>query len=220
VGGVSGFLIAQVLAKVVYEIGWLEDVGIELNYSSTATVFSIMLIMVVVLLSTIYPSRMASRLSVPDVTRRWRLVPPDTDEWIFDFPFTVPQKGVEGIIVFLNNYFEGYKEESIGSFYTDNVILGKEKGEFGQGYSIKMRIWIAPFDMGVSQMTKLQFLPTGDEGVMKIVVEITRVTGEHKAWVRLNKGFLGELRKQFLIWRTISAVQKDDYTEQGKEMLS
>ena len=220
VGGVSGFLIGQVLSKIVYNLGWLSEAGIELNYSSTATVFSIMIIMVVVLLSTIYPARMASRLSVPDVTRRWKLVPPDSDNWVFDFPFTVPQKGVEGIIIFLNNYFEGYKEESIGSFYTDHVKLAEKDSEHGNGYAIAMRIWIAPFDMGVSQMTELQFMPTEDEGIMKIVLDITRVSGEHKTWVRLNKGFLGELRKQFLIWRTISAAQKNEYTEQGRKMLS
>ncbi|MFC1582058.1 FtsX-like permease family protein [Planctomycetota bacterium] len=220
VGGVSGFLIAQVLAKMVHYFGLLGSAGIELNYSSMATVLSIMLVMAVVMLSTIYPARMASNLSVPDVTRRWKLVPPETDEWVFDFPFTVPQKGVEGIIVFLNNYFEGYKEESIGAFYTDNVLLSKNDTEFGQGFSIKMRIWIAPFDMGVSQMTELLFSPTEDSGIMKIVVDIDRVAGEHKAWVRLNKGFLSELRKQFLIWRTISPVIKTDYTEQGREMLA
>ena len=99
-------------------------------------------------------------------------------------------------------------------------MLRKKEVEHGHGFVIQMRIWIAPFDMGVSQMTELQFMPTEDQGVMRIVLDITRVTGEQKTWVRLNKGFLGELRKQFLIWRTISAGQKEDYTEQGKKMLS
>ncbi|MFH1708266.1 MAG: FtsX-like permease family protein [Planctomycetota bacterium] len=220
VGGVSGFLIAQVLAKVVQAMGWLDQAGIELNYSSTSTVLSIMLVMLVVILSTIYPARMASDLSVPDVTRKWKLVPPEGDEWVFDFPFTVPRRGAEGIIIFLNNYFEGYKEESIGSFYTDNVQLGLRRNEFGDGYAITMRIWIAPFDMGVSQMTEFMFLPTEDAGVMKIIVHITRVAGEQKAWVRLNKGFLGELRKQFLIWRTIAPDIQAAYTTEGHQLLS
>ena len=39
------------------------------------------------------------------------------------------------------------------------------------------------------------------------------------SWKRLNRGFLTELRKQFLIWRTVDQEVKDEYTGEGRQYL-
>ncbi|GAF95513.1 unnamed protein product, partial [marine sediment metagenome] len=38
-------------------------------------------------------------------------------------------------------------------------------------------------------------------------------------WKRLNRRFLDGIRKQFLIWRTVSPEVKKEYEKQGKGML-
>ena len=63
--------------------------GLNLNYSSLAAVFSALIVMGVVLLSTVYPARVAARTAVPDLVRRWQPDPPVGAEWEFRFPFLV-----------------------------------------------------------------------------------------------------------------------------------
>ncbi|MBI4531532.1 MAG: M28 family peptidase, partial [Candidatus Latescibacteria bacterium] len=147
-GTVAGYLVGQLIAKILLIGGWLQ--GFTLNYSSLSTVFSSILVMVVVLLSTLYPAWKASQMAVPDVTRKWKLPPPDGDEWRFEFPFTVGSREVVGLCTFLRGYFESYSEESIGIFYTDAVYLRAAETEYGESYFIEMTIWLAPFDLGVS----------------------------------------------------------------------
>jgi ABC-type antimicrobial peptide transport system permease subunit len=119
-GAIAGYLLGTVVGKAVSVLG---IAGLTLNYSSLSAVFSTLVVMGTVLLSTLYPAKMAANMSVPDVTRRWKFPPPSGDLWQFDFPFTVASDGVLGLFVFLDNYFDGYKEASIGSFYAQNVSL-------------------------------------------------------------------------------------------------
>ena len=217
-GAIIGYLIGQVMGTTLAHFDLLG--GMTLNYSSMSTVFSTLIVMAVVLLSTVYPAKVASSMAVPDVTRRWQFPEPNGDEWVFDFPFTVASAGVLGLYVFLNGYFEGYTEESLGSFYTNNVGFGAAQGEYGMGYRLSMMVWLAPFDMGVSQNVEMRAIQTEDKGIARIQVYIRRVTGEVSAWRRLNMGFLTAIRKQFLIWRTIPEGVKEDYATQGQEILA
>ena len=216
-GAIAGYLVGQVVGTTVCRFNLLP--GITLNYSSLSAVFSTLLVMGVVLLSTVYPAKVASDVSVPDVTRRWEFPEPDGDNWIFDFPFTVSTRHVLGMYVFLNDFFEGYKEESVGAFYTDEVQFSTFTREHGVGYLIEMKAWLAPFDMGISQNVELRALPTEDEGISRIQVYIRRFSGEVSSWKRLNRKFLTEIRKQFLIWRTVPPYSKAEYAEEGKRLV-
>jgi hypothetical protein len=216
-GVVAGYLSGQIVAKVLIEMNLLK--GFTLNYSSLSAVTSSMLVMAVVMLSSIYPARKASQLAVPDVTRRWKLPPPDGDEWNFEFPFTVSGHEVLGLCVFLIGYFDSYSEESIGTFYTDGAQLDGHEAENGQGYTIDMNIWLAPFDLGVSQHVLLRALPETEHNIYAVSLQIQRLSGEDASWRRVNQRFMNVIRKQFLIWRTVDAEAKTTYREQGSELI-
>jgi len=215
-GAISGYLLGTVAGKLV---SLLNLAGLTLNYSSLAAVFSTVVVMGTVILSTLYPAKMAANMSVPDVTRRWKFPEPTGDVWRFDFPFTVATKGVLGLFVFLDNYFDGYKEESIGSFYADHIRFYSVKDTYGVGYVVEMDCWLAPFDLSVSQNVQLRALPTEDEGVTRIEMCITRKSGEVTSWQRLNRGFLTLMRKQFLIWRTVASEVKEEYGREGEARM-
>lgn len=216
-GVVAGYLSGQIIAKVLIELNLLA--GFTLNYSSVAAVLSCMLVMAVVMLSTIYPARKASQMAVPDVTRKWKLPPPDGDEWKFEFPFTVSGHEVLGLNVFLIGYFDSYSEESIGTFYTDGAKLSCETTPAGEAYAIDMNIWLAPFDLGVSQHVTLQAIPDAEHNIYSVALKLQRLSGEDASWRRVNQRFMNVIRKQFLIWRTVDADAKDVYRQQGSEML-
>ena len=216
-GVVAGYLTGQVIAKVLIEFDLLG--GFTLNYSSVAAVLSCMLVMAVVMLSTIYPARKASQMAVPDVTRKWKLPPPDGDQWDFEFPFTVSGHEVLGLSVFLIGYFDSYSEESIGTFYTDGASLKREETPNGEGYLIDMNIWLAPFDLGVSQHVTVQAMPEAEHNIYAVGLQIKRLSGEDASWRRVNQRFMNVIRKQFLIWRTVDAEAKEGYRQQGAEIL-
>ena len=74
-GTVAGYLLGQSVAKFLL---WQDALqGLTVNYSALSTVTSSMLVMLVVLLSSLYPARQASLIAVPDVTRRWKFPEPD-----------------------------------------------------------------------------------------------------------------------------------------------
>ncbi len=76
---------------------------------------------------------------------------------------------------------------------------------------MKCRAWLAPFDLGVSQDVILEIIPTAMEDVHELKLTITRGSGDISNWKRVNRRFLNTLRKQFLIWRTLRAEERDRY---------
>jgi len=214
-GGMAGYVIGQMLTKTLSALGMLT--GLTLNYSSLASVMATLVVMVTVVLSAAYPAHMASRLAVPDVTRRWVLPAPTGDIWHFDFPFTVSGQEVTGLYVFFRYYFASFGEQSVGRFYTADTILSRFEEGGQQGYRLAMRAWLAPYDLGVSQAVELLAVPTGDFGVYRIKLRIRRLSGQTTTWVRINRGFLNEIRKQFLLWRTLAPETKAEYAAEARE---
>jgi hypothetical protein len=216
-GAVSGYLVGQGVAKLLLWQGWLE--GVTLNYSALSTVASSGLVMLVVILSTLYPARKAAQMAVPDVARRWRLPVPDGDSWRFEFPFTVGGADVFGLSVFLTEYFASHEGESMGTFYTDGATFASFESPKGEAYSIETAIWLAPYDLGVSQRVRFEARPTGEHHFYALTVGIERVSGDRSSWLRVNQGFVNGLRKQFLIWRTVAPEDRETFKQKGLKML-
>ena len=217
-GAVSGYLLGQIVAKILMATGLLK--GLVLNYSSMSAVFATIIIFITVILSTLYPARKASQMAVPDVTRKWVLPEPEGDKWEFEFPFTVSEYEVLGLVTFLTEYFSSYQDVSLGNFYTNGATLKYEKLPSGKNkYIVETEVWLAPFDLGVSQKFSMILEPLGQYNFYTINLHMKRTSGELNDWKRLNRRFLDGLRKQFLIWRTVSSEIKKDYEKQGKEVL-
>ncbi|MBV9470390.1 MAG: FtsX-like permease family protein, partial [Abitibacteriaceae bacterium] len=313
-GSISGYLIAQIVAKVITT--WSLLPGITLNYSSSAAVISTIIVMATVLLSTIYPAWQASRMSQPDIERRWRMSEPTGDIWRFQFPFTVSGQQPLGVAQFLADFFETHTDTSVGRFYTDRVFFtalplrdavailnsgsdadlaiadgtpapsgtpatehsaaagpnsfgaattangttaatnGTANGANGTAvgsadpssehevvvsaggveaplslaniaadedtevYRLAMRVWLAPFDMGVSQDTDILLVPSAEPGLYELQLKLVRQSGEIAAWKRVNRGFMSDLRKQLLLWRTIKREGQQEYVLRGRAHVS
>ncbi len=216
-GAVAGYLLGQVVTKVLMTYNLLG--GLTLNYSSLSAVMATIIVIAVVLLSTTYPARKASQMAVPDVTRKWVLPEPKGDNWEFDFPFTVSETEVLGLCTFLREYFLSYGEESIGTFYTKGARLSTFTTPEGKAYRVETTIWLAPFDLGVSQQLKFSTTPMGRYGFYTIRLSLERVSGETTAWTRLNRRLLDTIRKQFLVWRTVSPKIKAEYRKEGGKII-
>lgn len=216
-GAVIGYLAGQVLSMVFVQTGLLS--GINLNYSSLSAIWSTVVVMVVTLLSTLYPARVAARQAVPDVSRRWKFPEPEGDNWYFDFPFTVGGAEALGLYSYLATVFESYGEGSIGDFVAEEVALGAGGDPQEPTYVITMKCWLAPYDLGISQGVRLEAVPTGEFGIYEVKVVLTRESGDVASWRRINRGFLNLLRKRFLVWRTLAPELKHDYRQSGRHRL-
>ena len=216
VGAVLGYLMGQAIATTLVNFGWLA--GLTLNYSSMSTVVATIIVMIVVLLSTLYPAIKASRMAVPDIERKWKLPEPEGDVWHFNLPFTVLEEESLGLNVFMRDYFEAHADESASDFYTDQVAFSTVESDGEDAYQISMMVWLAPYDLGVSQSIQFITSPVGgeEEDLYKITLDVHRESGEIASWKRVNRRFLNLLRKQLLIWRTFSVDIRAEFHERGR----
>jgi hypothetical protein len=217
IGAILGYLMGQVLAWLLGVLGLLS--GLSLNYSSVAAIWSTFVVIFVVLLSTLYPAKKAGEVATPGVERRWRVPDPDGDDWTVPLPFSVTGKQAIAMNKFMAEWFNAYEEYSIGDFVTESTRLNAVEGEHGTGYEVSLMAWLAPFDLGVSQHVTLRTRLTDMKDVYEIDIVLRRESGDVSSWTRVNRRFLNTLRKQFLIWRTISAEEKELYLLDEEERV-
>ncbi len=228
---VLGYLVAQISAKLL--AGTSLWAGITVNYSSMAGVAAMVLVIGVVLISVIYPSRVASNIAIPDVNRSWSLPESDGNTITVTLPFLMRYREHRSIGGFLLSYLQGHQDVSHGPFSTgevelvtlptDNdpnklrIILKEEK----ECMHLRSKVWLAPFDFGIMQNIDIKICPaTEGEDFLEIQATMTRLSGEATLWRRMNKPFLHALRKQLLVWRSLdkeghrqfSKILKDEYS--------
>ncbi|HEX8833510.1 MAG TPA: hypothetical protein VF719_04880, partial [Abditibacteriaceae bacterium] len=83
-------------------------------------------------------------------------------------------------------------------------------------YRLSMRVWLAPFDMGVSQDVDILLMPSDEPGLYELQLRLLRQSGEISAWRRVNRQFMSDLRKQLLLWRTIKPEGQQEYILRGR----
>jgi hypothetical protein len=216
-GAILGYLAGQLLSRILFTLSSHGNAGVlELNYSSLSAVGVTVIVMVVVLLSTLFPSRKASQLASPGIERKWKMPEPEGDHIRASLPFTVTGRDALGVVAFLNEFFQEYVGYAGGEFLADDVRLEAVDTATGPGIAVRLRQWLAPYDLGVSQDFELACVPTGESDIYAIRLTLHRLAGDTNSWKKTNALFIGSLRKQFLIWRTVPASQKATYADRGQ----
>jgi hypothetical protein len=226
---VFGYLLAQTTAKLFAETTLWS--GITVNYSSLAGVAAMGLVIAVVLLSAIYPSKVAGDIAIPDVNRSWTLPEAHGNTLDLILPILMTYREQASIGGFLFDYFEGHFDVSHGTFSTSHIDLKfvcetlpslsgsaadcpQDACEHSECLYLMCRVWLAPFDFGIMQRVELRFAPAREEpGFLEIHVRLTRESGESNAWRRINHGFLLAIRRQLLIWRSLDLAAKLHYEQ-------
>jgi len=212
IGGMGGYLIAQGSMKV---LSVLASYGLlqvpEMNYSSTNAIVTILIVMVTVLVSAIFPAIKASRSANPGLLRSWRPPAPDGDIYDIVFPFTVSEYDLTGVVSFLREHFNNFSDTGLGAFMAKNPKLIKyEDGNLG----LSSHLALAPFDLGVTQQFELRSAPSEIKGIDEVKIRLVRKSGQPKDWVRLNKALFNDLRTQFLLWRSLPRETMEMYRQE------
>jgi len=207
-GGIIGYLFAFLQGKIFGAF----IPGIMLNYSSSWVVISVGAAMAATLISSIYPIILASRLVTPSLERAWKVpTKPKGDVWEVPLPFYA--SGAEeagGIIAFLREYVEPHLLKDAPEFSVANIRTAKGEME-GRPYAeLSMDMRLFPYEMGIAHKASIYMLqvePTRWES--RLVIR--RTGGAMKEWERLSRNFMDLVRKQLLLWRTMSPVEKMRY---------
>jgi len=217
-GAIAGYLFGQSLSKVLQAYHLMK--GLNLNYSSLSAVLSTLIIMMTVLLSVLYPAKKASEIAVPGIERRWRLPDPENDRLVMTLPFTVTGDQAVGVNMFLKEYLEAHADYSLGHFSTGDIKLVAEPHPKGESYQLTLMVWLAPYDLGVSERLLLHTVPSEDEEeVFEIQAIIARESGDESSWIRVTRNFVNMLRKQYLLWRTFPTGLKGQYGQRGRDFV-
>jgi hypothetical protein len=212
VGGMGGYLVGQVAAKGLAVLGSLGYFAAPaMNFSSMNAVVTILIVMGIVLLSTIYPAFKAARSANPGIQRAWKLPAPQGDIFDIRFPFTVSEYDLTGVVSYLKEYFDGHADASIGSFAVSECDIIRQKENDMLGF--RATLALAPFDLGIEQTFVLLSQPSEVEGIDEVRVLVRRLSGTYGDWQRANRVFIDDMRKQFLIWRTLDEQVSEQYRE-------
>ena len=79
---------------------------------------------------------------------------------------------------------------------------------------------LAPFDLGVAEEMSMYSAPSDIEGIDVVTVRIIRKDGSKGAWLRGNNRFVGEIRNQFLLWRSLPVETVMHYRELAAKNLN
>lgn len=213
---VTGYLVAQISAAFLAATPlWA---GITVNYSSGAGVAAMILVISVVLISVLYPARVAARIAIPDVNRTFTLPKPVDNTIQVTLPFLMKYQEHESIGGFIYNYLVSHRDVTHGFFSTGKVEIVFSCSTVDEIHKmvalsdspndlrclhLRSNVWLAPFDFGIMQTVDIQFCPALEgEEFLEIKLTLHRQSGESGVWQRINTSFLHEVRKQLLIWRS------------------
>ncbi|MBN1865834.1 hypothetical protein JW916_00950 [Candidatus Sumerlaeota bacterium] len=216
-GAIFGYVVGQGLATVFSHFGWMG--GLTLNYSGTQTISVMIMVLAVVIVSSLVPAYLAGKLAAPSNKMTWH-VPRPVDDAIRDtLPFTVTGQTANGVVAYLYEYLDAHREGSIGNFATDDLKAFHKPNGGVDILWIEGTVWLAPYDLGVRQQIQIGIRETVDEDIYAIDLELQRGSGQVQSWWKLNRVFIGDLRKQLLGWRKLQAESAMRYIGKGNEML-
>ncbi len=220
---VLGYLVAQTSAGLLS--GTALWSGITVNYSSLSGVAAMALVILVVLVSVIYPAHVAAQIAIPDINRTWRLPPAQGNRLELKLPFLMKHHEHRSVGGFLHAFLQSHLDISHGVFSTGDIQLNfvchtpeGPRAATAQApdacVRLAARVWLAPFDLGIMQEAVFSFTPVaGEPEFLEISVALTRRSGEANAWHRINKAFLHHTRRQLLMWRSLGGREKQYYQD-------
>ena len=218
IGVVAGYIFGQGFATVLSWTHWLPDVA--LNYSSVSAIVTMGMVLGVVMLSALWPARAATRVAAPSLQRDWKLPKPVGDLLAVDLPFTVNESAAKGVCAFVAEFLISTSQSGTGRFTADAVHAFTRQTTQGPVRGLSARIWLTPYDLGVIQTMNLSIHPTDQHNVFDVHVEMTREAGNPGTWRRLNRPFLIDIRKQFLLWRNLSHDLMQQYTDRSEKLFA
>ena len=223
-GSIFGYIAGQGLATFLGYLGWLG--GLSLNYSGTHAIATMVMVVCITIVSSIIPAYRAGRLAVPSNKMRWAVPEPKFGVISDKLPFTVTDRTANGTIMFLHDYFDAHRDGAIGCFITDELeltsMMVNTSDDSVEGLIVmrlQATVSLAPYDLSVRQGVEIRVASTDSPEVLELDISLFHESGQVNTWKRLNKTFLGDLRRQLLGWRNLRPRRILRYIADAEERL-
>jgi len=186
------------------------------NVSSLVVIVVIVVMIAATMASSIYPLSKASALVTPSYARRWRVTTkPHENKWSISMPFRATDEETIGVLTFLKEFFEAHSTERAGLFMVLGPVTVEEQRDRNM-FVLSTQLQLAPFDVGIIQRLYIMGVRAGVD-VNSFDVLIEREKGVEQLWITSNRYLLDQIRKQFLMWRSLPPEGKERYIrEAGK----
>ncbi len=204
--GTLGYLLGIAINMILVGGGHLPPSFIS-NTSSLATMIALMISISSIILATVYPAYVASRMITPSLERKWRIpTKPMGDEWSIPLPFSTESDAeVNGLMRYLQEYFSAYTTESDQPFIVRDVkISEKEK-------MIKVIMRLLPLESGVNQELTISGHLPEKERRWFFTIHLKKLSGVREIWESVNYIIVDTVRKQMLLWRGLREEERLRY---------
>ncbi|MGC9202503.1 MAG: FtsX-like permease family protein [Thermoproteota archaeon] len=193
------------------------------NFSSMSILFVLSLTLVMILISALYPSRLAGRLAIPSLAMKWTQIEkgPKGSAWSVSIPLVLNTKNeVLGFMEFLEEYVASVKErESV--FYAEEVNISESKIDKIEVVSFNSVCRFAPYDLGIKSDLIIEARTLEDDpSKYQVSLTLSRKEGYVQAWRTSATVVVDELRKQLIVWRSLSPQERNNYFKRYSEKHS
>jgi len=201
-GTVFGYLVGFGLNRVFISLEILPGYFV-FNFVSLFIVISMATLILSVLLSSLYPSYLASKMITPSLERKWRIeTKPRGDVWEIPLPIIADEKEMLAMFNYLREYYLGAGSQKSG-FKVNNIFFNsKDK-------LLLVNVSLAPIESGISQEVYFKIIKTNGKFASKVI--LNRKSGNPGLWKTRSYFFIDDLRKQILLWRSLPLSEKSKY---------
>lgn len=183
------------------------------NSSSMSTVLAIGVSMVFALLAAAYPAIIASRLVTPSLERKWKMpTKPRGEIWEIPLPFSMPSiPEALGVLEYINEYMVTHTVETPEPF-----IVRESKVDRGE-MKLNSTMALQPIEAEIVQDLIIEISQAQIAQRAQFVIAIKRLSGPQETWESVNYKVVDVMRKQLLMWRSLSPEQREKYMSMVKE---
>ena len=202
---VAGYIVGFLLNKAFIVWGVLPST-FSINAASIFVGLSLAAVILSAVLASIYPAIISARLITPSLERKWTPpTKPKGDIWEIPLPVMFPSaREAKGFLNFLKEYYLG-EGKMKAKFIVRDVKLDLEK------LILELNVSLAPFELNISQQAVIATRFEEFSNKWTIVLTLKRISGVYSTWVTSSYNFIDDLRKQILIWRSLSPKEHEKY---------
>lgn len=185
------------------------------NASSFSVSVSLIVTLLASVLSAMYPAFMASKLSIPSLERRWKLpTKPRGNKWEIPLPISIPSyQEAYGLLYYIYEYLVAHKVETPESFIVEAISIDPEKAAIVSTMALK------PLESGTRQNATITIRRLETENRYIFTIHLEFLHGARDVWTSVNYHVVDAIRKQILLWRSLSEDDRYNYIQKGLSVI-
>ncbi|MBS7605102.1 MAG: M28 family peptidase [Candidatus Bathyarchaeia archaeon] len=210
--GILGAVIGYLLAMVQFRL-YEALTGFQIaNYGSNVAALAISLSIASTLASSLYPAYVSGKAVTPSLERAWKIpTKPIGELWDIPLPFLTSTKAeTKGVMLYIYEFLCEHSIPDAPNFMTSNIEITEFALENKPAFQVKSNVRLAPYNIGITQESKIIAVEESPSQ-WKFTIILRKTSGPSRDWIRLNRVFIDQIRKQLLLWKTLSESERNRY---------